>query len=755
MTATPPVDPRDSAEDTALAAADASTTPVDTTPVAEATSAAELTASGGERPRAEESSPEPAAVAKPLAKKASAARTPARRTPAKKATATAVIPTADGASGSDSGAAGSGSAAKATPAKRASARKASATAVPAADKAAAPATPGRSAAEPTTPTPSTPTRKERGISVEGIAGSSVIGAAESTSSSHAPAPAPAPAEPTPPPAPAAPVPTPVGVAASVGPGSTIAATAHTVPSTVAAGPRPALAAATASTGSRPPTTSGAVAPRRGGGGTGHSFLRRPAAAVVVAVLAIGAVIGLGQVLTPAVSVADTSPVTEPVASTELVCPVTTATTALSSTVTAGVASLPSVTDGVATLADLTTKASASKPLAISEPGQTVSRVFDGKTSGPAQLARATGSFAAGFGADQVIRSGEGSTRGLAASPCARPLTDGWLIGGGSTVGRLTQVLLVNDDDRPAQVDLLVYGPDGPVVAPGGSGIVMPASSRRQVRLDALAPDQAVTAVHVIARSGRVGVSGLDQQAVGLVPEGMSLLSVTHAGTRIVIPDVPAPIHQARLDLLSPDADTTVSVVLLTPDGSLVPAGIDRIDLPSGHVVSVDLTPELADQPIGLVITSTSEIVAGVEVGTGDPSTLREKDATSGIPALTAPGIVVGLAGGRLKHAVMVAAPAADASVRLELYVPGASAPTWTMTLDIPSGSVRRVAVPVTTAAATSILVVTPVSGGPVYAGREVTEAGSRGPMIALAPIFPTHATTQVPQVVSVPGSSVR
>jgi hypothetical protein len=491
--------------------------------------------------------------------------------------------------------------------------------------------------------------------------------------------------------------------------------------------------------------------------TWSATLRRPAVALVAAVAVLAVVVGVGQVLVPAPTRADTAPVAEPVASTELVCPVTTATTALVSTISAGVAPLPSVVDGVATLADLTTKAAASEPLLVTVPGTTVTRVVSRKT-GPAQLARATGSFAGAFGADQLIRSGEGSTRGLAVAPCARPVTDTWLVGGGSTVGRLTQVLLVNDDDRPAQVDLLVYGPNGQVPAPGGSGIVLPASSRRQVRLDSLAPNQIATAVHVVATSGRIGVSGLDQQSQGLTPLGMSLLPATEASTRVVIPDIPQQVTSARLDLLSPVVDTTVALQLLTPDGSIVPAGIDHIDLQSGHVTSVDILDVLAGQTSGLVISSTTEVVAGIEVGTGGATTptptLREKDASAGTPALSAPGIVVGLAGGAFKHAVTLAAPETDSVVRLDVYVPGSADPEWTMTVNVTGGSVGRVVVPVTTTAATSILVVTPVSGGEVYAVREVTEAGARGPMLALAPIYPTRATTIVPPVVQVPGSSV-
>ncbi|MFN8156047.1 MAG: DUF5719 family protein [Candidatus Nanopelagicales bacterium] len=486
--------------------------------------------------------------------------------------------------------------------------------------------------------------------------------------------------------------------------------------------------------------------------SGTSELRRPRTRLVGALVALAVLVGGASLLTPDVTAVESAPVTEPVASTELVCPVTTATTALTSTVTAGVAPLPTVKDGIATLADLSVKET-SEPLRITKPGQTVSRVIEGK-SGPAMLARATGSFAQGLGADQAIRSGQGATRGLAASPCARPVTDAWLVGGGSTVGRLTQVLLVNDDDRPAQVDLLVYGEAGPVPAPGASGIELPAGSRKQVRLDTLAPNQALVAVHAIARSGRIGLVGLDQEAVGLVPMGMALIPPTEAGTRLVIPGIPAPVHYAALELLSPEVDTTVSLTLLTADGQVTPAGISSVNLEAGKVLAVNLNEALAGAPAGVVIRSEAEVVAGVEVGTGDTATLREKDATAPVPALTAPGVVVGLAGGALKHAVMLSAPGKAAKVSLALYAPGASAPVWRRTITVESGSLARVTIPVTTPTASSTLVLTPLSGGPVYASRQVTEAGRRGPMIALAPILPQRASTLVPTVVSKPGSSV-
>lgn len=484
----------------------------------------------------------------------------------------------------------------------------------------------------------------------------------------------------------------------------------------------------------------------------RSELRRPRARLAGALLAVAVLVGGASLLTPDVTAVETAPVKEPVASSELVCAVTTGTKFLTSTITAGVAPLPSVTTGLATLADLSVK-QAADPLRITAPGQSVTRVIAGK-SGPALLARATGSFAQGLGADQYIRSGQGSIRGLAASPCARPVTDAWVVGGGSTVGRLTQVLLVNDDDRPALVDLLVYGQSGPIPAPGASGLLLGAGSRKQVALSTLAPNQPITAVHVVARSGRVGVVGLDQSSKGLIPTGVMLMPPSDAGTRLVVPGLPA-VDAVYLFLLSPEVDTTASVTFLTPDGPITPEAIGTVQLEAGKVRLLRIDPQMAKAPTGILITSDTDVVAGAEVRAGGFTTLlQEKDGSAPVPALSTPGIVVGLAGGVLKHSVYLSAPGKAATVGLALYVGGASIPAWEKQVSVPSGSLVVEGIPVTTSTADSTLVVTPLGGGAVYAGRQVTEKGSRGPMLALAPILPQRTTALVPTVVSQPGSSV-
>jgi hypothetical protein len=482
----------------------------------------------------------------------------------------------------------------------------------------------------------------------------------------------------------------------------------------------------------------------------RAFVRRPWGSVLVGAVAVCGVVGLGTLAVPDRTSTPAVPVIEPVASADLLCPITVATEALVSTVSAGVAPVPGVAQGGAKLAALTAKAD-EPPKIVAEPGEVVTDRIEGESAAP-RTARAVGSWAAGFGADQVARSGEGATRGLAAAPCARPITDGWILGGASTVGRTAQILLVNDDDRAAQVDLLVYGKAGEVVSPAGSGVVVPALSRSVVRLSALAPNQTITAVHVVARTGRIAVSGLQTAAKGFTPLGMSALPVTQPGRRVVIPDIPK-VAGARLLLLSPTGPAEASVKLLTKDGAITPVGLDAVSLDQNRVVPLDLGEALAGEPAGVLVTADVPVVAAVVVTTGEGPELKEGDVTAGTPALGAPGIVTGLGLGTILHVVGISAPAAATSVRLDVYVGGSTTPVWTRTVDVAAGASSRVRVQVDKDG--SLLVVTPLGEGPAYITREVTEQGPRGPLLALAPVLPTRATTTVPPVQQRPGSALQ
>ena len=482
------------------------------------------------------------------------------------------------------------------------------------------------------------------------------------------------------------------------------------------------------------------------------LLRRPWVTVTATAVAVTLVAGVGTLLSPTTSPEIRQPTVEPVASSEFVCPFTFGTKALTSAISTGVAPLPAITTGRAMLSELAIKQT-TPPQVVTTPGKPVYDVIRGSTV-PPRIARAVGSFAAGLAADQTMRSGQGQTRGLAAAPCQRPIVDGWLLGGPTTAGRITQVLLVNDDERAAQVDLLVTTTQGETAIPATAGIVVPALSRTVVRLDRLAPGQALTAVHVVARVGRVVAAGLVQQSFGLVPLGIGVLSVTQPSTRTVIPGIPGTVTTARLVLLAPEADTDVSVSLLSADGSFVPAGLDAVSLERGKLTSLDLLPALGGESAGVLITSDSPVVAAVTVSVGKAPDLSEMDVTSGTGVLSAPGVISALQGGNFRNSVSLAAPAGAASVTLDLYDGTSPAKAWTTTVSLAPGSSKTVAIPIASTRPDGMLVVTPSSGGSVYVTRRLEENGTRGPMLAFAPVYPTRATTVVPPVAVRPGLSV-
>jgi hypothetical protein len=129
-------------------------------------------------------------------------------------------------------------------------------------------------------------------------------------------------------------------------------------------------------------------------------------------------------------------------------------------------------------------------------------------------------------------------RGFAAAVCAEPSGSIWLVGGAMTIGRSTVLLIANPTDVPSRVSLEIFGEDGPVSAPGMSGIDVPAGGQRVLSLSGFAPGVASPVVHVTARGGRV-VADLQQSIVrGLDAVGVETIGAgADPGPSLVIPGV--------------------------------------------------------------------------------------------------------------------------------------------------------------------------------------------------------------------------
>lgn len=135
-------------------------------------------------------------------------------------------------------------------------------------------------------------------------------------------------------------------------------------------------------------------------------------------------------------------------------------------------------------------------------------------------------------------TGQGGLHGLAIAGCTEPTSSAWLVGGATTVGRTTLLLLANPTAVQAEVSVRMWGEVGPVTAPGMKGIAVPANGQRVLALSGFAPDLSSPVVHVEARGGQV-VAALQTSIMRVLdPGGLDLVSAgAGPSDRLVIPAV--------------------------------------------------------------------------------------------------------------------------------------------------------------------------------------------------------------------------
>lgn len=258
---------------------------------------------------------------------------------------------------------------------------------------------------------------------------------------------------------------------------------------------------------------------------------------------------------------------------------------------------------------------------------------------PLALTTEPGAVEAGMlGGAQSQEVARESIAGFAAAGCTEPVAEAWLVGGATDVGRSGLVLLSNPTAVGATVDVRVLGESGPVDAPSGLGITVPAGEQRVVSLAGLAPNLASPVVHVTSTGGGI-VASLEHTVVeGLTPAGVELVGpVAAPGPEQLIPGFTVPVDggvEATDDHAEGDAFPAVR---------LLATGDDPV------VVSIDVTPESGTGGASIDATLEPGIVSDVPLGELDAGeyTIRlEADgpivaaarATTGAPeAQTEPG----------------------------------------------------------------------------------------------------------------------
>ena len=219
-----------------------------------------------------------------------------------------------------------------------------------------------------------------------------------------------------------------------------------------------------------------------------------------------------------------------------------------------------------------------------------------------------------------------ASRWTSAATCISGAATSWFVGGTANVTSQGKLVLINSGLSDAVAEVATYSEDGPSEP---RSITVKALTKREIRIDSLAPgaDRLVVKVKVI--SGRVTSFLVDERVRGLNNIGGDFVApISTPSTELVIAGLPAAFGSSStitrtLRLMSTDdVDTNVSVEVLSREGVYVPVELGNIEINAGEVVDIPLQNlDLGKGNFGLKITSTTSIVASLfsEVKSGSIS----------------------------------------------------------------------------------------------------------------------------------------
>ncbi|EPR77599.1 putative secreted protein [Leifsonia rubra CMS 76R] len=215
--------------------------------------------------------------------------------------------------------------------------------------------------------------------------------------------------------------------------------------------------------------------------------------------------------------------------------------------------------------------------------------------------------------------------GFASAGCRAVGGDNWLVGGATTTGRTTLILLTNPTEVTSTVTLEIFDGQGVISAAGTSGIVVPPNGQRVLSLAGFAPGVLSPVVHVTSTGGQI-TAELQQSIVrGLDPGGVEIVGPTQPPSRaVVIPGIVVSnleAMQALRGTVTQTDDLIAAVRVFVPgdkaakiSATLIPADVARapitfqLDLSAGVVTDIPIE-ELATGAYTLQIESDQPIVA--------------------------------------------------------------------------------------------------------------------------------------------------
>ncbi|GCE02557.1 DUF5719 family protein [Embleya hyalina] len=468
-------------------------------------------------------------------------------------------------------------------------------------------------------------------------------------------------------------------------------------------------------------------------------------AAVVALLAV--VVGLAVVTRPTESKAAPPPAAArvPVQQAEVSCPFVRQLPGSSTTVSAlAPPARAGANGGEANVVELGDRTKVRTR--IEAPGKPASVGVDNTDVQPL-LGTASGAFAPGFGAGAITRVPSNAGRGLAGVTCEASTTDRWFVGAATTENREAYLYLSNSRDTPAVVDVELFGRNGPIESEAGRGMSLAPGASTAILLRTLNPSaiEPGLAVHVIARSGRVGAAIRDQE--GAV--GTDWLPSTGApGRNLVITGLPAITGDAgnvQLMLFSPSGESTdVQLSVAGKVNTFKPVEHETTEVKGNKLTVFDLGPvNRGDAGALRLVSGRADIIAGVRVVQG-AGTDAEVAFLSATPELTGRAVIAeNRTGGAVATTVTLTAPKGPAKVKLTAF--GDKGDPVSADVEVPAGTTVQVNAPAPAGATRFALIAEPQPGSqPVHLARTVTETMNKTAAFTVQPFAPGVETVVVP-----------
>lgn len=141
-------------------------------------------------------------------------------------------------------------------------------------------------------------------------------------------------------------------------------------------------------------------------------------------------------------------------------------------------------------------------------------------------------------ANQTQLVATSSTNGLAGAACQNPSSDIWLVGGSTSTGRESLLIIRNPSPVDATVNLEIYGEEGLLSLPGLSGLAVTAGKTLVLPVAALAPKAKTFVTHVTSKGGAIAAWLQVKSVRGLAAAGLDYVSPSiGASVSQVIPGI--------------------------------------------------------------------------------------------------------------------------------------------------------------------------------------------------------------------------